>query len=445
MQLVYTRRLVDPRAAVKLTGKLSGTNVALLSGVDDQSASVSGTDSPIYNLLRVRGDVGGQSTLGFAYTDRVEGSDFNRVAAVDGRLVFAGRYAVAFQGGGSVTRAGGETRWAPMWVLRGNRSGRTFGVDIVTTGYHPDFVAGSGFLSRTGIVHVNISPRFTHFGQPGAVLESWTGSIVMDGLWDWDRFFAGEIPNDPKLHFNLGFGFRGGWRVGGSVLVESFKYPPELYGGYAVERVENGTAVDTVPFVGKPRLGNLDFGVNFATPRFQTFSLDGFVLVGRDENFFEWASANIVIGEVSAQWRPSERLRIDLLYDHQQYIRPSDWSLVAMRRVPRLKVEYQLVRSLFVRLVGQYDAQVRDSLRDDAGAGDPILLWNAANGTYERTAHTASNALRLDWLFSFRPTPGTVLFVGYGSSLSEADAFRFRGFSRTGDGFFVKGSYLLRL
>jgi len=38
-----------------------------------------------------------------------------------------------------------------------------------------------------------------------------------------------------------------------------------------------------------------------------------------------------------------------------------------------------------------------------------------------------------------------VLFAGYGSSLTETNPFTFSDMRRTGDGFFVKLSYLLRL
>jgi hypothetical protein len=37
-----------------------------------------------------------------------------------------------------------------------------------------------------------------------------------------------------------------------------------------------------------------------------------------------------------------------------------------------------------------------------------------------------------------------VVFAGYGSSLTEPDAFRFRELERVRDGFFVKLSYLFR-
>ena len=52
---------------------------------------------------------------------------------------------------------------------------------------------------------------------------------------------------------------------------------------------------------------------------------------------------------------------------------------------------------------------------------------------------------RNDFLFSYKPTPGTVLFLGYGSSLTEQDPLSFRRLSRTADGFFLKASYLFRM
>jgi hypothetical protein len=443
-QLIYTRRLVDPVVAAKFTGNLSGTNVAVLSGLDAKTQSRSREEHPTYNLLRVRRDVGEQDVLGVVYTDKIDGDDFNRVGAVDGNLVFAERYTLTFQGGASGTRTAGETRWAPMWYARLNRSGRSFGLSVTTRGVHPNFRAASGFLSRGGIVYAGISPRYTKLGEPGAALERFTGSILLDGRWDYDRFFDGTIPNDPRLHLNSAFTFRGGWQFGASVLLESFMYPPELYADYAIERATGGT-IDTVPFVGTPRLYNLDVAVNVATPRFQTFSAEGFVIVGRDENFYEWAPANIIIGTVDVSWRPSEQLRVNLLYNHQQYIRSDDWSVVAIRRVPRLKVEYQLTRSIFLRFVGQYDSETVDSLRDNSRTDDPVLVWDADAGVFRRTTDHKRNDLRVDWLFSYRPTPGTVLFAGYGAGLASPTTFGFRELEWEADGFFLKLSYLFRL
>lgn len=125
-------------------------------------------------------------------------------------------------------------------------------------------------------------------------------------------------------------------------------------------------------------------------------------------------------------------------------MRVTDWSVVRVDQIPRIKLEYQVNRPLFVRVVGQYVASKQAPLRDDARTGDPILIRND-EGVYERTSRIRANGLRFDWLLSYQPSPGTVVFAGYGGTMDEPRAFRFSGMERTNDGFFLKLSYLFRL
>jgi hypothetical protein len=113
--------------------------------------------------------------------------------------------------------------------------------------------------------------------------------------------------------------------------------------------------------------------------------------------------------------------------------------------VPRLKVEYQATPSLFFRLVGQYDSNYRDALRDDSRTEGAILVLDRSTGEYNRTAKIRRNFFQVDWLVSYRPTPGTVVFVGYGRSQSEPETYRFSNFTRLQDGYFVKLSYRFRV
>src|SRR6266540_5914468 len=69
--LIYTRRIVSPIAGAKLTGKVGGTAVAYIGAVDDAGLS-GGNNNSMVNLLRLRRDLGASSTLGLAYTDRVD-------------------------------------------------------------------------------------------------------------------------------------------------------------------------------------------------------------------------------------------------------------------------------------------------------------------------------------------------------------------------------------
>jgi hypothetical protein len=137
-------------------------------------------------------------------------------------------------------------------------------------------------------------------------------------------------------------------------------------------------------------------------------------------------------------------VRIEGRWVDQRYHRVSDGSLVRHRMIPRLKLEYQVTRPIFVRLVGQYDATKVDSLRDDSRTNDPVLLRNP-DGTFRRAAAQERGGLRWDGLFSYQPNPGTVLFMGYGATFGSPKFLEPSLLERTQDGFFVKASYLLRM
>ncbi len=441
--LVYTRRILQPAAAVKLTGKVGGADVGLISAVDGRDASATGTDHPVVNILRVQQRVGGRSRVGMVYTDRVDGNASNRVAAVDGRLVF-GKSDVTLQYGQSRTDEGGQVMSGPLWQARFTHNGRLVGARWSLNGISPQFRTRSGFNSRTGDVTLNLVNLLTLNGRPGGLVESFTPDISLIGRWTYDHFTQGGGIRDQLLHFDLNAQLRGGWTAGGSLLVEKFGYDPGLYRRYAVELPGAGGTTDTVRFTGTPKLPNRDWVLSVGTPEFGAFSANGFVLWGQDENFFEWASARLFVLDVGAQIRPTAQLRLEARFRQNRYTRRTDGSVVGNQRIPRLKVEYQLSRAVFLRLVGEYNAVSQDSLRDDGRTGAPILIDFNGDGIYERTVPSASNTFRGDALLSFTPVPGTVFFAGYGSTLQEAEAFKFQGLSRQTDGFFLKGSYLFR-
>lgn len=446
IQLIYTRRLVDPQGAVKLTGKIGATTIAALSGVDGSAQSFTGADHPVLNALRVRRDLGGASSLGIVVTDRVDGGTSNRVAALDGRWALGSAWAFTAQGAASATRdsAAAPLMWAPAWNASLVRSGRRFGINIASKAAGEHFQAASGFVSRTDYVSNSMIPSYTIVGAPGSWLESFNANVYLALRWNQFRRFSRGPADDRQADFSTGWTLRGGWQVGVAWSIESFGYPAALYADDWIER-PRGAVVDTIPFTGTPHLPNLDFAGSLATPNFQNFSLTASLLIGRDENFFEWASGHLLLGNLDLAWRPTARLRTELLYQDQEVHRPSDGSVVSRIRVPRLKIEYQLSRPIFIRLIGQYTSNETDSLRDDSRTNGPILVRDPRTGAFTRTPRVVSNVARVDWLFSYHPTPGTVVYLGYGNSLEEPLAFRFRGFTRVSDGFFAKLSYLFHV
>jgi len=106
-------------------------------------------------------------------------------------------------------------------------------------------------------------------------------------------------------------------------------------------------------------------------------------------------------------------------------------------------VEYQVSRPIFVRFVGQYDGLKVDKLRDDSRTDDPILI-RTSSGAFRTSTPVDRGGLRVDWLFSYQPNPGTVFFMGYGASMGSEE-FRPTNLERTADGFFMKLSYLFRM
>jgi len=441
-RLIYTRRIAAPITAAKLTGTLSGTSVGFLSAVDDAATSRTGEDHPVFNLLRARRDLGKRSRIGLVYTDKIDGGDWNRVAGLDGRIALGESATIDLQGALSMNRSAGTRTTAPLFQAIFNRNGRRLGTRALITGIDGDFRAAAGFISRAGIVHASVDQRLSLFGKKGGFLEVWNADVVIDGTWKYDAFFGEGGIQDKKLHFNNNVTLRGGWRAGASVLIESFGYDSDLYVDYALQGDKPG---EVRPFVGVPTLPNLDYVLSFSTPEFKHLSASANAVWGRDENFYEWSSGDIIFSTLQVDWRPTEKLRLNALYNLQQFKRRTDDSLVGRRRIPRLKLEYQATRSIFGRVIAEYDARFQDALRDDSRTEAPILIRNPASGLYEPTFATRRNGLRIDALFAWQPTPGTVFFAGYGSSLREDDAFAFRNLSRTGDGFFMKFSYLFRL
>ena len=441
--LVYTRRVLSPIAAAKVTGKVAGTSIAFLAAVDDTLGSHSGHDRPLVAILRLRRDVGTSSRVGLIYTGKEEGATSNRVLGTDARIVFSPSWSATVQGALSRSEnPGAVVRTGPLWAVNAARAGRRFNARYGLSGIHDQFETSSGFISRPAIAHAAADHSVTWFGGEGGWWQTFSTNVVLDGTWTYQGFLHGRDALEKKLHLNQNATLRGGWHVGASALIEEFGYDPALYADYALER-RVGAVVDTIPFVGRPRIPNTDWVLSLDSPQFKHVGFNVLYVVGRDENFYEWSSGDIGYVILSANWRPTEQLRVEGTYNWQWYDRGTDGSRVAQGRIPRVKLEYQLSRAIFIRLVGQYTAFERDALRDEGGTGFPILVRSGT--TYVRTTPQAVNGFRADALFSYQPSPGTVVFAGYGSAMREPDAFAFRKLDRQSDGVFVKMSYLFRM
>jgi hypothetical protein len=431
--LIYTRRISSPIAGAKLTGKVGGTAVAYIGAVDDDELSATG-DHPIVNLLRLRRDLGSSSTLGLAYTDRVEGSAYNRVLGMDARVIWRKIWFSEAQVVGSWTQDNAGVRAGELWTVTFyDRTGRSYGNHGELIGASPDFEAASGFVNRTDFVSARIFNRLSFYGKPGALIEQATTFFLIQPTWRYDDFFDAKSTFEGSVGETWILNLRGGWGVNANWENEHQRFAPADYAGYEVDA--GGTPAPFVVPHGRYNLWGGNIGFN--TPS-RAVTLSGNVGAGEGVIFAEAAEARGLGVFLGLTWKPTSALRIDARWVHQRLSRDRDGSRFSTANIPRLKIEYQLTRDIFFRYVGQYVAEERDALRDPR-TGDPLLIGGVPQDAVTNTD------FRNDVLFSYKPTPGTVLFIGYGSSMTEVDPFSFRRLERTGDGFFLKASYLYRL
>ena len=442
--LVYTRAIESPLAATKLTAKDGPLSIAYLSALDEEPSSVTGAGHPLFNVLRVQRDIGGESVIGSTITDKEQGGAYSRLASADSRFTFDKIYSLQLQAAASTTRdSTGAVTGGPLWLARFQRAGRTFGFDYFVKGIDPEFVAASGFISRAGVGSMVLDHRLTLYAPPGGLVETYGGDIRYAGTWEYRAFTAARTAEDQRYQFNLTTTLRGGWQVGAAVYLESYGYDSTIYTNYYLASVR-GTDTTFSRFTSQKNLPNTDLVATLYSPQFAHFSLSVVEVWGKDENFYEWSSAAVQLPSIGITWQPTPRFRANGTFNAQYYWRRTDHSLIAQTIIPRLDVEYQLSRSTFIRFIGQYDAAYQDSLRDDGRTNLPIFIRNSA-GVLARAAAGSSNVFSGSVLFSYRPVPGTVAFVGYGNDSVEPGALQFSELRRQDDNFFVKLSYLFRL
>jgi hypothetical protein len=447
-QLVYSRRIAAPLAATKLTGKVSGTTVATMLALDGKEVSRTGLAHPFFAIARAQRDLGGGSRAGVIFTNRSEPGLANQVGGVDTRLVTRGGLAVSAQVAGSVTTVDGRSTVAPLWELDVRRAGRHLGFNAAFDGVSDRFVAAAGFIQVPDAVTLSGGPTFTTYGRPGAFVARASINPAGSLRWIYDDFVSGRSELDRQFFINGNVEFRGGWSFSFHSWFERFGYDFRLYRGYALERHLPSGVVDTIaPYPGGPAVHNIGPSLTLTTPWVGPFSARLNATFGNDVNYEEWSPAKIFFVNSSLQFRPTNQLRADGTYVLTWYQRRSDGSVVSVSHIPRLRVEYQVTRSIFLRVVGEYRSSHRDALRDDGRTDDPILILDPRDGVYKRelALEQRNDNLRADFLFSYQPTPGTVFFAGYGGGFRDAGRFRFADLRRTSDGFFVKASYLLRI
>jgi hypothetical protein len=437
-QLIYTRQIVAPLGGVKLAGKLGGTNIASMIVADDRAYSWGGNHSPLFGVSRIRYDFGSSNTLGAVLTAREDGGSYSRVAAGDFRFYHSKLYFAQFQVGSSWTDSLRNRRNGSLYQADWDRTGRAWGFHYTLRSLDPGFNAAAGFVNRTGIIETRAFNRLSFYGDQTALVQTYGSFFGLDRIWN--NAGAGHGLAESSESIQPTATLRGGWQLSGALTHSYFAFDPSLYAGLTVQR-SVGTpivVIDTAAFtVPPPEKDELGASFRITTPTYRIFSGAAGITESQVPIFREAAPGNSSRIDAALDLRPTTAVRSSLQFSRLTIARKSDGSRFSSETIPRIKVEYQISPPIFLRVVGQYAARSRSALRDRNG--NPILVNSVLD------AGETTNEFSTDWLFSYRPVPGTLVYLGYGSTLEEPREFRFQDLRRTRDGFFGKISYLFRL
>ncbi|MGZ8391324.1 MAG: DUF5916 domain-containing protein [Gemmatimonadales bacterium] len=423
--LVYTRRIVNPKAGAKLTGKFGPLGVAHLTAVDE-----TGADDAWFNITRLRQDFGRNSIAGVTFTNRDVTGAYNRVLAGDFRYVWSLYYA-QFQYGRSWTSDSAGSRDAPIWQAEFDRTGRSWGFNYLLNAQGEGFDAQAGFVNRlrNGVVTGHAYNRFTHYGARGALLENLTVFFGPERIWLYDSLgFNQGIEGFEQ--YDATFQLRGGWELNGHVERNFVNFQDSSFASYTVGSATGPSYLPPDDFSGWTG------EVKVTTPTWRQLGANLSYGRGQVAIFEEGTTGQgwQMVGSVDL--RPTTTIRVTALGTVFRLFR-LDGSEFARSTIPRLKLEYQPNHALFFRVIGEYRSERRDALQDPSTAA-PLFVAGVPQPA------TEFNGFRVDLLASYEPTPGTVAFLGYGSSLESDLEFDWSRLERVNDGFFLKLAYQIR-
>ncbi len=392
IQMVYTRRIIDPIGGAKLTGKVGRFTYGLLSALDANpteslwevsNGGGSRDEDALFNIFRIKTDVFSESTLGFCFADKEIDGKYNRVVGIDGQFKFKNKFFLSFQVIGSKTKFEDETTGiAPALYSEFSYLSKHWGSGLWWISIHPDFEASSGFVNRVdyrtggGFTYFTLYPERKYLNQ------------VSIGLNGGRRYaYSDDLRLDQWAEANLRLRF-----TEFNQMVISFENQMEYYEG--IDFWQN-----SLTFNGESNLISwLPFGFYFR--------LGQSIYYDPDDPFLGWSH---VYG-LFVNLKPSKRLQMAISLDKQTFWEERGGKRVFDYNVIRNRTTYQFSKTLSLRAIIDY------------------------NHYYKEVYGSL--------LFSYILKPGTVFFFGVDNDFVRDD---FGHYKRENYSIFVKFSYWWRM
>ena len=400
--LVFTRRIADPKAGARLTGKLGPWSIGYF-GIDDTAPGkrVPAFDPmwrahAFFNILRVNREFGKQSSIGFIYTDRElpctncanslssGETNFNRVGGIDYRWKIGKNWQANGQAVASDTKnLDGTRHWGNAyqnWLEYSTRK-------IEFNSFFSD--VGANFLTRSGFFQRPDFRRFSNFFRYSFRPE---GKHL---VWHGPQMF--------QYH---------GWDHSGTLLEERintnwlFEFKRQMIFGPFANLAGQSTLrpVDFSALTTNQTFNNRYRGVFFYMAPFKQVSANGEFGWGTEINYVPRVGPPT---DVKASYmnlrltvRPLNALTIDNTYLMNRDRDPLTSLNEFNTHIIRSKWNYQITKELSVRFIGQYNTVI-------------------ANPFFTTLQNTKN--FNADFLITWLLHPGTAVYVGYNSNLQNLD------------------------
>ncbi|HSS20547.1 MAG TPA: DUF5916 domain-containing protein [Pyrinomonadaceae bacterium] len=472
---VHTRAIVDPDAAVKLTGKRGRNTFGILLASDNAPGNFSDDERTDPNVLpaiqrfldknayiavvRLKRDVGKESSLGMSATSYDFIERHNKLLSFDGRLKLNKETVWTFQligttsrrcfneptkdtyqplptepcfnGAGSPTRNFYRTGNGFAYYSNLNKSNRHWTYQYHAQGRTRDYRADVGFTRRR---NTNFHDLYISYGsepKPKAKVISWRVFNSSRTNFDWQGHTQ-NIEDEAQAQFNLQRSSYIG--VG---MVNSYERLFEEEFGAARTATHAGSFFGLDPersvrqftpyfFAGSRPNKQINFNV-FLLHTHNSFDLD----FGNGPNFPRVSPPALVDPnaaldpgpggfwdvELSAGLQPTNALNLSLSYIKNRQTRYDTNRVAFDDNIYAFRSTYQFTRFIFAR----------------------------ARVDYETLTSNVTGQFLLGWT----PNPGTALYLGYNDDLNRNGFSPFTGqlepgFRRNSRNFFIKMSYLFR-
>lgn len=421
INLFFSRRIADPLAGVRLTGKAAGWSVGSLI-IDDRApgevleerdpSHPNAGDRAGIAVLRVQRDLPRESTIGVLATTRRFGESRSLALAVDGRWKLSDTWVLSGQAAMSDLNDEAADRTGQAFSLNLDRTGRNWGAFVSYEDVSPDFRAPLGFVPRADFRRFFPFARYTWFPSGGPLI-SIRQEVSGGARWDYD----GDLLD----------------REAGAELQVEMQGQTRLELGYN-QGMERFRGLE---------FGKHDLSFEASTAWLHWLELSAEAQTGREINFFPSGGldpflANAAETELSVTLKPRPQLRLEQTYlftrlsarDGVPGTAPGD--VIVDNHIWRSRAAYQFSRSLSLRAIVDYLAVYPD----------PALIDLEREKTF-----TA------DVLATYLVNPWTAFYVGYTDGYGNVAIDPLRPgelravdsvFNSTGRQVFVKMSYLLR-